>query len=176
MQRIEDPGALIGYAGVWGLANPATGSGTISLESNIQSEGGMVIGALGLSGVDTSATPVTSEDGGSSRTSLSGDFTGLTGDAFILDASYFNASGTPTFGSGQTELYNVNTGKGGDTFGSYEAFDAADDPVQTVSRSGGGAKRASYAGAGFTAIPEPASLAMLGLGTLAMLPRRKRVA
>lgn len=159
------------FAGVFYLDLPNQAVGDIVVDWGAEATNGAGFGVVGLTGAEAGgpvSTGTSTTDGGPLSLSpdpSAGDFSIV---AFVTNAS----SAIDITNGSVTDLYSESVGSA-DAASAFEILGTG-DPL-SYSYTGGSTSRPAGAAAVFTegVIPEPSSLALLGLGGLAMLRRRR---
>lgn len=162
-------------AGVFYLDNPIS-DGTIRFEFDQSTASGAQFGfsAFALDGLKTGV-----QDTGSAPNHIQADATvTMTTDEgfFVQEAARNNQSLAGDVGDDYIELYNFssNSYRG---LSQYQVTSAAGDYLAPINNGGANAGRfvtAAFEAAPAAVIPEPSSIALLGLGGLALIARRRR--
>ena len=165
-------GATADTASIWYMLNPAA-----STTDDVSVTLGDVPTAFSISAstyynvaqeAPTTANGSVSSDGPTPSLDIAATSGGLIID--VYEANNANFSVAPT--AGQTEIFTEDSGsQGWHTGAAYEIATA--DGTQTQTWDGNGQEHA-YVAVHFNVVPEPASVALFGLGGLLMLKRRDR--
>ena len=164
-------GTINGRAqGIFYLDAPFTGG---AADLVIDMTGFSVVNGIGF-GVTSISGSAAGVDVGAVSTGLSTSLTPSVAGSFVMSNYGSNAGNVPTVPSGHTQLYTSGNIGSTDGAAAYLNGVAAAPLTITYDQTGAVANTTGAAAFSPSAIPEPSSAALLGLGGLALIRRRRQ--
>ena len=150
------------------MDNPFTG-GTADLTFDMTSYG--AVNGIGF-GIVSIAGSLDGVESGNTAGGLSVDLTPTLANSFVVTTYSSNAGDTPTVPAGHTQLYT--SGNIGSADGAAAYLNGVAAGLQTITYGQGSPSSNQTSGAVFAPVPEPSSAALIGLGGLALILRRRK--